>query len=599
MGPLSGLLVHRRLSIIDLKTGDQPMGLTPAGPWIVFNGEIYNYRELRAELQRTTGAVFRTNSDTEVILAVYASWGISGFGRLNGIFAFALYDAARRELVLARDPVGVKPLYWASGSHEIAFASEVRPLLATGYARRDVDPESVAQYLFYRFVPSPRTLWRGVHKVACGHALRFGRNGTQVGEADFASPVPQQINPAGDPADFLAPRFLGAVERQMVADVPVGAFLSGGLDSTLVVEGMRRAQASPTTFGIGFADTPGVVDERRPARQAASLLGTRHEGIAVQRGSYFSRFPAVVLQVEEPLAEAGMLLLSDISGAAASQLKVVLTGQGADEPLGGYPRHQAIRLAMLLGRLPGGRKWARLVTRRDRLARFLRVLGTPSGPALAAAPFSAESPESCGAFARGCGAQAGADAILEAVTPWWRRSEGMDDLARVLYVDVRTSLADDLLLMGDKTAMSHGLEARVPFLDLEYLAAVESLPGPSRIPLWRRRKWIQHGLARRLLPPALARALAGPRNPFRTKLAFEVPMDGWLRGALGGRLADILMGGRSMLPEYVDRMYVERVLASYLTNKRQSYRTVLALYVLELWLRGVMAEVPVAELPAA
>jgi len=324
-----------------------------------------------------------------------------------------------------------------------------------------------------------------------------------------------------------------------------------------------------------------------------------HQSVVANPRAYFSRFPEIVLQVEEPLAEAGMLLLFDLSAAVARHVKVVLTGQGADEPLGGYVRHQASRLALILARVPGLGGASRFGSANEKVARFLHVLRADPGPGRAAAPFSSLSPEACGSLVRGCGPEAGRVAILAGVDRWWRRSEGMDDLGRMLYVDVRTSLADDLLLMGDKTAMAHGLEARVPLLDLEYLSFLESIPGPSRIPLWRRRKWIQHGLARRMLPPGLVEALKGSNNPFGKKLGFEVPVDAWLRRGFGSRLVDVIAGPKSMLPEYIDRAYLTRTVGQYLDDPRQSYRTVLGLYVLEIWFRGMVADLPVAELPAA
>ena len=595
-GPVAGMLVHRRLSIIDLTTGNQPMTLAGTGLWIVFNGEIYNYRELRAELTGL-GARFQTVSDTEVILAAYRQWGTKGLSRLNGIFALAIFDSDRRELALARDPVGVKPLYWAQASGCVAFASEVRTLIAAGLASREISHPAIAQYLFYRFVPSPGTLWKDVRKVSPGHILRFGPDGRILEDCDFASPAPVSRMVR---VDEIAESFIAAVARQMVADVPVGAYLSGGLDSSLIVAAMRKTGMVPKTFGIGFADSPGTVDEQGPASEAARILETTHESISVKSMSYFADFPRVVLQVEEPLAEAGMLLLSTIAGAAARSLKVVLTGQGADEPIGGYPRHHAVRLAVALSSLPGARAGAGIGTRSraEKTARFFQVLRA-RGVAQAAAPFSAWSPEDCGSLVRGVGAEGGRAAILGGAEVWWRRSEGMDPLARILYVDVRTSLADDLLLMGDKTAMAHGLEARVPFVDLEYLRLLESLPGSHRLSPWHRRKWIQHALGRQVLPAPLQARLRGSRNPFRKKLAFEVPVDAWLRGSLGARLVDILAGAGSVLPSFVDRGFLLSTSRRYLEHRGQSYRSVLGLYVLELWLRATVAEVPLERLPAA
>jgi asparagine synthase (glutamine-hydrolysing) len=591
---LEGLLVHRRLSIIDLTTGDQPMGTADGRAWIVYNGEIYNYRDLRDELRRSESEPFRTTSDTEVILRVYRRWGIDGLRRLNGIFAFALYDAAAGELILARDPVGVKPVYWCAGPYGVAFASEIRSLRAAGLAASELSPESLAQYLFYRFVPSPGTVWRDVCKVRPGHALRFGPGGRLVADVDFAAPAPA---PGRLDLDALADAFRSAARRQLLSDVPVGAYLSGGLDSSLVVAAMCAAGARPWSFGIGFAPTATDPGELAASQAASAILGTDHAGVEVTPEPYYARFARAVLEVEEPLAEAGMLLLSDLAALAARRVKVVLTGQGADEPLGGYPRHQAARLALLARPLLGPLA-RRAAAGTGAWHRFLGLAAARSGAERAAAAYNPLRPAEAGAVVRGCGAAAGHDAIVAGVAPWWERSRGLDPMARLLYVDVRTSLADDLLLMGDKTAMAHGLEARVPYLDLEYLAALEAIPGATRVPLWRRRKWLQHALGRRILPRPLAASLVGSRNPFRKKRGFEVPVDAWLRYGFVTGLLDVLIGPGSALPAYIDRAFIRRTVEPFLRGAG-AYRPVLALYVLETWLRAEVAGVATAELPHA
>ena len=596
--PLRGLVIHRRLSIIDLTTGDQPMGLPTGDVWIAYNGEIYNFKELRRELLAVEEADFRTTSDTEVILRVYRHWGAAGFSRLNGIFAFAMYDARQQRLILARDPVGVKPLYWAASAAGMAFASEVRPLDAAGYVPRDVAPERLAQFLFYRFVPAPGTLWRRVCKVTPGHALTFDAAGAVVADCDFASPpLPPQALGRSAVGRLLGDRLAEAVQRQLVADVPVGAFLSGGMDSTLVVAA-ARAHAAPQTFAIGFPSTATEPSELEAATRASLALGTAHAHLEISPDDYFRRFPEAVLQVEEPLAEAGMLLLSDLAGLAARHVKTVLTGQGADELLGGYRRHHAIRLSLLLPDLGAAALVRRLGEHHELLGRFAQLLGAPRGAQLAAAAFGITAPADVGRAVRGCGADVGQQVIVDGVRAWWTKGAGLDDMGRILYVDVRTSLAEDLLLMGDKTAMAHGLEARVPYLDLEYLRLAESLPGTQRLSLWHRRKWIQHLLARRFLPSRLARTLGGGvLGPLATKRGFEVPMDSWLRGGFGRGLLEVLTGNQSCLPAYVDPGFLRHVTERYLESRRGHYRAVLALYVLEIWLRARIAGVPVARLP--
>jgi len=591
---LCGLLVHRRLSIIDLATGDQPMTIANNDPWVIYNGEIYNYPELKEELE-AFGTPFRTTSDTEVILHVYARWGVSGFRRLNGIFAFALYDVKRREVILARDPIGVKPLYWSAGTFGVAFASEIRPLLAGGFADREVGADRLAQFLFYRFVPAPGTVWRDVNKVVPGHALRFGSQGRLLADTDFAAPAPEQRTVSwNEIADTLAPHFVRTVQRQMLSDVPVGAFLSGGLDSSLVLSALGEKAAGMQTFAVGFPDEPGLPSELSLAQRAATHLRSSHTGMQLEPQGYFDRLPWAIEQVEEPLAHPGMLLQSDLSALARQRVKVVLTGQGADEPLGGYPRHHAARVlpwfAGVLGGLARSSWITALAARRELMARIQRVLSAPAGLERAAALFSPLAPEMAGAMARGCGPENGRAAVLGAIQSWWNRSEGLDTMARILYIDVRTSLAEDLLLVADKMGMAHSLEVRVPFLDLEYLAVVESIPGSQRVGVMRSRKRVQRELGRRLLPSSLFKNLAGSTSPLRKKRGFDVPVSSWFRGPMRERLPEFLIGSSSVLPALVNRESVSRSVRAFLNGTGDAYRQVFALFVLEHWLRANLAQ---------
>jgi asparagine synthase (glutamine-hydrolysing) len=319
------------------------------------------------------------------------------------------------------------------------------------------------------------------------------------------------------------------------------------------------------------------------------MLATQHAEREIRLDDYLPRMAWAVSQIEEPLAHPGMLLQADLAQLARQQVKVVLTGQGADEPLGGYPRHQAARLATLLARPLGG--VARLAltaggTRRESGDRLLRALGARNGLERTAALFSPGAPADLDGLVRGLARGEGERAIQDAIDPWWRKSEGMDDVARILYVDVRTSLSDDLLLVGDKMAMAHGLEARVPFLDLEYLHFVESIPGSVRVHAMGDRKWLQRELARKILPGDLARSLAGSTSPFRKKRGFDVPVRDWLRRGGGTGLIEFLAGRQSRLPDLVDLAWIRQTTENYLGGRDESYRTILSLYMLELWLQA-------------
>ena len=585
---VAGIFVHRRLAILDLVSGDQPMASGAGDAWIVFNGEIYNYRQLRAELAGR--ADLKTCSDTEVILETYRRWGVAGFARLNGMFAFALYDVRRKEVVLARDPIGIKPLYWGRSGSRVWFASELRAPRAAGLLDARVSDDALLQYLYYRFVPAPATLLAGAHKVMPGSALRFSLDGTALGSEAFAPP-PAGTGRRPDAVVELSTALGAAVSRQLVSDVPVGAFLSGGVDSSLVVELMRQDVPDVVTFAVGFPSTERQESELVAARRAALALNATHHERTLEPDTYFDRLPGIIAQVEEPLAHPGMLLQSDLAALARQRVKVVLTGQGADEPLGGYPRHHAARLAQ---RVPGA--LSPLLRRvspgagaeaRESIARMWRLLEAPRGIARATAMFSPLSPSGASALLRR--PLPDPDVVIEgAARPWWEASSSLDPTARMLWIDTRMSLADDLLLVTDKTAMAHSLEARVPFLDLDYLGVVESIEGAQRVQPFGRRKHLQYALATRLLPPGLSRALSGSSRPWRRKRGFDVPVTPWLRGPMRSRLEGFLLGADACLPEYLDEGQVRTRVRAYLAGGGRSYRFVLSLLVLEIWFRIVI-----------
>ena len=591
-----GVLVHRRLSIVDLQTGDQPMQSAKAELWVVFNGEIYNHRDLRDELSRH-GSAFRTSADTEVILECYRVWGISGFAKLNGMFAFALWDEERQELVLARDPIGVKPLYWGTLQEGMWFSSELGAALKLDLLRRKLSPELLSQYLYCRFVPAPNTLWAEAFKVRPGHAIRFDRSGRYLSESDFARPVGASVT-AGERqiVDTLAQALPEAIQRQMMADVPIGAFLSGGLDSSLLVSQMVAVGAAISTFAVGFENGSGVANELESARNAAAALGTSLVEKELNLADYFRELPGAILAADEPLAHPGMLLQSFVAAVARPHVKVVLTGQGADEPLGGYPRHQALRLARLT-------RWCAPLLLRDArvraysernetLARLLRLLEAESASQQAFSMFGPVSESEAIRWSRGASGLTPED-LHRPMMHWWNRADGMDPIARALYVDVRTSLAEDLLLVGDRMSMRHSLEARVPFLDLDYLQLLERIPGPSRVGLFRSRKHLQHAVARRLLPTQLQKHLAPSGRPWRRKIGFSVPVAEWFRSSIANQLTSFVAGPGALLPEYLDADMTRRRVDAFLTGHGRAYRLPLVLFVLECWLRmNVAGESP-------
>src|SRR5829696_9013849 len=346
IGPLA--LAHTRLAIIDVAGGDQPLDSEDGRVTVVVNGEIYNHRELRTELE-ARGHRWATNSDSEVILHAYEEHGLDCVRHLNGIFAFALWDDPKKRLVAARDAFGVKPLYWWSDGRRTALASEVGALLAAGSCSRDVDRVALDHYLACRFVPSPRTLFRNVQKLPPASLLVTQDGGTPRVTSWRERPGETMVADDDELAGQLAERFTDAVERQMMSDVPYGAFLSGGVDSAGVVAAMKlRADAPPTTFAIGFPGHGDVVDERGLAAESARIIGTEHHDTAMREADFLTELARTMPRLEEPCGIPSAPALLQLSRFAAEHVKVVLAGQGADEPHGGYGRHQAAALERLL-----------------------------------------------------------------------------------------------------------------------------------------------------------------------------------------------------------------------------------------------------------
>lgn len=526
IGPTT--LVHTRLAIIDVAGGAQPLHSEDGACSAVVNGEIYNQLELRRELE-AAGHRFATRSDSEVVVHAYEQWGEECVRRLNGIFAFALWDARRERLLAARDPFGVKPLYWIASGARVAVASEVGALLAAGLVSPGVDPIALEHYLAWRFTPSPRTIFAGVSKLAPASLLLADLDGVRVRSYREAPGEPFAGRGADELAAELEERFEAAVARQMMSDVPYGAFLSGGVDSAAIATAMRRgAEESPLTFTIGFPGHGGGLDERDAAAQSAAAIGTRHGSTAMDESDFPTEVAACVRRLEEPIGSASAPAALQLSRFAARSVKVVLSGQGADEPFGGYERHQAAAALPLTRLVPGplagpAMRLAEAVPRNERLKRGTRLLGAPWGIERLLRIFEISDPATRARLTGGPAAEAAeerqelAAACLRDLAP--RR----DPLEQALYLDTRVFLPDCLLIYGDKTSMASGLEQRVPFLDVELMAFVERLPARLRVRGLKRKSLYRKAISG-LVPAA---ALARRKHPFAT------PYDEWLRSSLG------------------------------------------------------------------
>lgn len=574
-GPIG--LGFRRLSIIDLETGHQPIPNEDESRWVILNGEIYNYRDLRRELE-TAGHRFRSRSDTETIVHGHEAWGDEVTNRLNGIFGFAVWDASDRTLLLARDHLGVKPVYWYDDGQRLLFGSEIKAILQDRSVPRELDLEALGIFLSLGFVPSPRTLFKGIRKLPPGHRLQVDAKGARLVRYWRKIPQIQDISEA-DAIDAYAQLFQRAVERQMVSDVPVGSLLSGGVDSAMVTAVMRGHSPYPvTTFSIGFEEE-GDWNELDDAADTARFLGTSHEDLRISAQDYVDFFPQSLWSLEEPVLSQSTFAFYYLSRLARQKVKVVLTGQGADEPWAGYDRYRGEKLAGSLGWLAGNpmsRRLVRTLPRAEKLRRATHALGERDPAQRFAGIHALFAPEDSQRLLRAEVADTvGRCDPTEPIRFWQQDVEHLDGLSQLLYVDTRLSLPDDLLFYGDKLAMANSLEARVPILDVELVEFVESLP-PSLKLRGLTGKYAHKRAARRWLPDAIVH---------RRKKGFGTPVDGWFQNELDGFVRETLLAPRSACSEYFEPRAVETLLQEHRQGRRDHRRRIFALLSFELWHR--------------
>ncbi len=573
-------LVHTRLAIIDVEGGDQPLESEDGDISAVVNGEIYNHLDLRAKLERR-GHRFSTHSDCEVVAHAYEEHGPECVRELNGIFAFALWSGRERRLVAARDPFGVKPLYWCSDGRRVAVASEIGALLSAGLVTAEVDEVALDHFLACRFVPAPRTLFAGISKLPPASLLIAAEEGpAQV--RSYREP-PGETLPSDDEdslAEQLAVRFADAVERQMMSDVPYGAFLSGGVDSAGVVAAMAmRAGHPPTTFTIGFPGHGSALDERDTAAETARTIGTEHHDTAMEATDFLTELARCIPRLEEPCGIPSAPALMQLSRFAARDVKVVLAGQGADEPHGGYGRHQAAAVLRYLQRVPcvlagPAAALARALPRAARARRAARLIG-PMGEAERIVRLIEITDHAQRAALTGRrGEQAEAERLALAGDVLGD-VEDRELLERALYLDTRLVLPDAILLCNDKMSMAASLELRVPFLDLELMRFVERIPAALRVRP-RDGKHLHREALRRLLPQAIVE---------RPKHGFSTPYDRWLRESLGAEV-ERRYAPSSELAGLVDPRMARRLVSEHRRGRADHKSILYCLLELSEWHRA-------------
>jgi len=588
-------LGHRRLAIIDLNTGDQPMANEDGSIWIVFNGEIYNFHELRCELE-ARGARFRTVSDTEVILKAYEADGPACVERLRGMFAFAILDERRRRLLLARDRAGIKPLVYAWDGRRLLFGSEIKAILQDPRVDRDLDQEALGDYLTYHYVPAPRTIFREVRKLPPASTLLLPLDGGEPVISEY-----WRLRFAPDPhvtesewIERLRTHLADAVRSHMVSDVPIGAFLSGGVDSSTVVALMAQASATPIrTFSIGFDEAD--FDELRFARQVATRYGTEHYELVV-KPSALEVLPKLVWHFDEPFADSSAIPTYYVSKITREHVTVALSGDGGDENFAGYRRYA--RAVGLHERLDRGA--AALLRPLFRAAASALPVGAPGqayAGLLGAGPIERYRrlvayqrretlrrllSDDLAALARSA---ASADTFAQLVA----RSGAPDYITALQYIDVHTYLPGDILTKVDLTSMAVSLESRVPLLDHRLMEFVATIPSSLKL---------KNGTGKYLLKRAMATSLP-VEILTRRKMGFGVPLAAWFRGELRDMTRDVLLSPAARQRGFFRIAEVETLLRTHDAGRRDCSARLWALVCFELWMRQWADRGPVSARGAA
>ena len=577
-------IAMRRLSIIDLAGGHQPLSNVDQTIWLVCNGEIYNYRELREELQ-AKGHQFKTGSDSEVLIHLYVEDGDDFVHRLNGMFDFALWDSHRRRLLIGRDRLGVKPLYVLQDGRRLAFATEAKALLTLPGVQAELDPSVVASYLHLGYVAAPGCIFKGIRKLPPATLLAVedgavrewrywrlpGKIDTQYSEREWIDRVRAQLE--------------ASVHMQMVSDVPIGAFLSGGVDSSAVVGFMARHSAHPIrTYAIGFSggEAEALYNELPYAKQVAGLFGTQHREIVV-KPDVVDLLPKLLWHMDEPIADTAFITTYLVSQFARQDVKVILSGVGGDELFGGYRRYLGEHYAARYQQLPAWlRRSAAAVARRlpaDRHSGLLNTLRLAKG-FLTSAELPAD--ERYRSYLQVMDRQTVAALLLQPevarqdpLAQAFAGAGNQDALNRMFAVDAETQLPDDLLMLTDKMSMAVSLECRVPMLDHELVELAAAMPGAIKVRGGRLKHVLKQSLSE-LLPKEILD---------RKKRGFGTPMGAWLKKELAPLLSRLLapevVGARGLYQQPV----VDRLMADHAANRIDGTDALLAMMNLEIWSR--------------
>lgn len=575
----------RRLSIIDLHSGKQPIHNENKTIWIIFNGEIYNYLELREEL--SNNHKFYTKTDTETILHLYEEYGEDCLTRLNGMFAFAIWDSIKKKLFIARDRLGIKPLYYVHNENKFAFASEIKALQEVDIFNKKVSETALELYFSFLYVPAPYTMFEDVYKLLPGHYLLIEDGDISINQYWDICYKPNYDMNIDDCSFHFLDKFKTSVKRQMISDVPIGVFLSSGIDSSAVTGAMSEISNTPIqTFTLGFRQEERYFDESAGANISAKAFNSIHHNFEVVP-DIINRIHKIIWHLDEPVGNSSVLLNDYISEMTSKNVKVALSGMGGDEISAGYDRYLGLFIQRLYQFVPSYLRKSiikNLVTRLPdssqgkhfigRLKRFVDVGELPNNEFYFGLISSFSHDEKNFLFSNNFERNY-IDSVSENLFNSYYNHDNIDDLSRMLFLDLKTYLVDDLLTLTDKMSMMHSLEVRVPFLDHDLVEFMATVPSKFKISYFRK-KYILKMAFQGFLPDQIMN---------RKKMGFSLPISVWLRNELQPFITNEISKKNIDRTGYFNWNYVEKLLNTHYSGKQNYSSKIWAILIFILWHR--------------
>jgi asparagine synthase (glutamine-hydrolysing) len=556
-------LGHTRLAVIDLHTGAQPISNEDKTVWIVFNGEIYNYLQLREELVMR-GHQFRSMTDTEVIVHLYEEYGVASLQRLQGMFAFAIWDEKDQTLFVARDRVGIKPLYYVDTGRALVFGSEIKALLADPEVKCEVNPQSIDKFLTHYCLPGKETLWTGIKKLEPGHYLLACKGKHEIKQYwDMRYRQGKQWKDLDEAAEALYELTKRTVREHMISDVPVGFLLSGGVDSTIVLScAATETDKKISTFTVGFDDAQ-FEDERVYARLAAKRYGSDHHEITIAPQEFWDFLPTLVKHMEEPVCDPPAVALHYVSKLASKHVKVLLSGEGGDEAFGGYNTYRNFQFLESVKRaihpmeriLSGALGFVNCFGSLQKVGKFAPFVTTSFHDyyySRVASPYSYFNQVKAELYTSEFQKSVCPDRSVEIIHSFFRQVQDQPVLNQMQYLDIKTTLPDDLLVKADRMTMCNSLELRVPFLDHVLLEFAATLPIGYKVKGLATKRILKHAFGQRI-PTEIIR---------RKKAGFPIPIQRWVQNELRQQVNEVLLSRKSLERGYFNKAGVEKLLAA-------------------------------------